>query len=409
MYYTEYEKNTSSEIDKRTMNDKPLEEESASEVQKEIMLTMKLLVDIYKNKSSEEYQMMGDITKSKVYDKIESQIIDLKTLKNFPKNEANDYQRMFDNLHKPMYKKLVAEFVQSPNEKNTTFTALFTAGYRVLIGDLSKIYASTEATENGIVYIPEKVQGTNPRSKAFIHDFTKNLDEEYNKVVRMQGARPKMHQEAAFLSALGSATTALSAFINSRELLPITSFFNDVIGGIFGHRKELNPVAYMNDRLTQRYDDHIKKFEDIQKLYSATKEAYEEYKSQPGRKSFSTEGRYLKNMKKYQLQMLRAKAQIDHFDARGSAARKEAKDRLRMEKMQQRKAEREARKAAKKAAKGQKDTTPKPSPFHKPKPQEPAPTNAPTNTNTNTQTTSTNTNTDKPKPPAPVDTGGLDF
>jgi ABC-type multidrug transport system fused ATPase/permease subunit len=146
MYYTEYEKNTSSEIDKRTMNDKPLEEESASEVQKEIMLTMKLLVDIYKNKSSEEYQMMGDITKSKVYDKIESQIIDLKTLKNFPKNEANDYQRMFDNLHKPMYKKLVAEFVQSPNEKNTTFTALFTAGYRVLIGDLSKIYASTEAT-----------------------------------------------------------------------------------------------------------------------------------------------------------------------------------------------------------------------------------------------------------------------
>lgn len=409
MLYTEYEKDTSRDIDKRTMNDKPLEQETYSEVQKEIALMIKLLDDIYKNKSSDEYNMMGDITKSKVYNTLETQIANLKTLKNFPPQEANDYQRMFDNLHKPMYKKLVVEFLKTPNEKNTTFTALFTVGYRVLIGDLSAIYASTEATENGIVYTPGKVQGTNPRSRVFIHDFTKNLEEEYNKVIRMNGSRPKMHQEAALLNAVGSATTGLAMFIQSRELGPVTAFLSDVFGGIFGHRKELNPLAYANDKLTQRYDSQIEKFEDISKLYNATKEAYEEYKSQPGRKSFGVEGRYLRNMKKYQLQMLRAKAQLDHFDSRGAAARKEEKDRLRLEKMQQRKAEREAKKAAKKAAKGQKDTTPKPSPFHKPKPQEPAPTNAPTNTNTNTPTTSTNTNTDKPKPPAPVDTGGLDF
>lgn len=385
------------------LKEKPLEEESYSDVQREIALMIKLLDDIYKNKSSDEYKMMGDITKSVVYSDLEQQVANLKTLKNFPPQEANDYQKMFDNLHKPMYKKLVSEFVKTPNEKNTTFTALFTVGYRILIGDLAKIFASTEATQTGIVYIPSKVQGNNPRSRAFIHDFTKNLEEEYNKVIRTHGSRPKMHQEYALFSALGSAATALSSFIQSRELGPITSMLNDVMGGIFGHRKELNPVSYINDRLTQKYDNHIEKFENVSKLYNATKEAYEEYKSQPGRKSFGVEGRYLKNMKKYQLQMLRLKAQMDHFDARGEAARKEEKERLRLEKRQQRKAEREAKKAAKRAANYQKNTekdTPKPNPEPSPKPQ-------PEESTSNDSSTSTSE--DKPKPPKPVDTGGLDF
>ena len=99
MFYTEYEKDTSRDIDKRTMNDKPLEQETYSDVQKEIALMIKLLDDIYKNKSSDEYNMMGDITKSKVYDELEKQIANLRTLKNFPPQEANDYQKMFINSY----------------------------------------------------------------------------------------------------------------------------------------------------------------------------------------------------------------------------------------------------------------------------------------------------------------------
>ena len=383
--------------------EKTLEQESLSDVQKEIALMIKMLDEIYKNKSSDEYKMMGDITKSIVYEEMERQVANLKTLRNFPKAEAEDYQRMFDNLHKPMYKKLVMEFNKAPNEKNTTFTALFTVGYRVLIGDLAKIYASTEATEAGIVYLPDKVKGVNQRSRAFIHDFTKNLEEEYNKVVRMKGNRPKMHQEYALLNTLGSAATALATFIQAHELVPVTSFLSDVVGGIFGHRKELNPISYINDRLTQRYDDYIERFKDTEKLYNATKEAYEEYKSQPGRKSFGVQGRYISNMKKYQLQMLRLKAHMAHYDSRGEAKRKEELDRLRLEKRQKRKEEREAKRAAKRAAKEQ--TKQAPSTLTKPKPEPPS-----------HETSPEGSPAPKPEPkpepapkPKPVDTGDLDF
>ena len=394
MYYTESDK------------EKTLEEETYSDVQKEIALMIKMLDEIYKNKSSDEYKMMGDITKSIVYEEMERQVANLKTLKNFPKSEAEDYQRMFDNLHKPMYKKLVAEFVKSPNEKNTAFTALFTVGYRILIGDLAKIFASTQATEAGIIYVPEKIKGSNPRSKTFIHDFTKNLEEEYNKVVRMQGARPKMHQEYALLQTIGSATTALSAFIQSRELGPITGLLRDVIGGIFGHRRELNPISYINDRLTQRYDDYIERFKDTEKLYNATKEAYEEYKSQPGRKSLGVQGNYLRNMKKYELQMLRLKSRMAHYDSRGEAKRKEEKDRLRLERRAQKKAEREAKRAAKKAAQQSNNTSTTSSPTT-PKPEPPKPT-PPSNDTSPEGSPTPKPEPPKPQPPKP-DTGDLDF
>ena len=331
------------DVDKK-YNDKPLSpvdkslgQESMSDVQKEIALMIKMLDDIYKNKSSDEYKMAGDITKSSVYDGLETMVADLRTLQGFPKDDAEAYQRMFDNLHKPLYRKMVSEFMTKPNEKNTTFTALFTVGYRILVGDLSRIYASTEATEGGIVYHPDKISNVNPYTRKFVRDFSKNLDEEYNKVIRMRGNRPKMHQEMAIINALGSAATALATFINAHELGPITSLLNDVISHIFGAKKDLNPVSFINNHLTSRYDEKVKKFEDVEKLYKATKEAYEEYKNQTGRKSIGISGRYQRNLKKYQLQMMRLKAQIAHYDSRGEAEAKEKKDRLRLEKAQQQK------------------------------------------------------------------------
>ena len=57
------------------------------------MVTMMLynIQSIYKNKSSDEYKMCGDITKSPEYDRIKKMIDDLKTLKHYPKNERTFY------------------------------------------------------------------------------------------------------------------------------------------------------------------------------------------------------------------------------------------------------------------------------------------------------------------------------
>jgi len=399
MFYTEYEKpetrRDTKKIDERPLSpkEKPLEKESLDDIQKEIALMIKSLDDIYKNKSSDEYKMAGDITKSSVYDKLETAIADLKTLKGFPKMEADDYQRMFDNLHKPLYKNMVVEFLKKPNEKNTTFTALFTCGYRVLIGDMSVIFASTEATENGIIYKPELVKNKNLRSRAFVHDFCKNLDEEYNKALRRSNNRPKMHQEYALMNAFGGAVTALSTFIQAHELIPVTAFMRDIFGHIFGAARVLNPISYINNHLTRKFDDEVKSFEDIQKLYTATKEAYDEYLSKPGRHNPAVEARYKSNLVKYKIQMSTATAKLDHYDSRAIAKRKEEKDRLRLEKREQRKAERLARKEVKKNGKKVKgEAVDKPT-MNQPAPSHPSPS-APEE--------------EKPKP-TPTDTGDFDF
>ena len=61
---------------------------SDDQIQKAIVNVMKELNDIYKNKSSDEYKMAGDITKSPVYDGIESAVANLSTLKGFPKQDV---------------------------------------------------------------------------------------------------------------------------------------------------------------------------------------------------------------------------------------------------------------------------------------------------------------------------------
>lgn len=357
-----------------------LENESDAKIQKEIGLMLKNLDTIYSNKSSDEYKMMGDITKSPVYDMLEARIADLSSLKNFPQAEAKEYQAMFNQLHKPLYKKMVTEFVAKPNEKNITFTALFTYGYRVLIGDTARIFASTELTENGIIYVPDKVKNDNKRTRQFIHDYNNNLEAEYNKVVSRLN-KPKMHQEAAILGAIGSAASAFAAFSNAHAIQPLTALFTDVFRGLLGAGKMLNPISFINHKLSRKYDSEVKEFKDICKLYEQTKEAYEEYKSSPGRKDKMIEARYQTNIKKYEILMRNKKAKIDHFDSRAEAEAAEKREQIKL----QEKAERENTK---------KET-------EKPKPS------------TSTSTTNTSNTPSTPSQPStptkPVDTGNLDF
>ena len=354
-----------------------LENESDEKIQKEIGLMLKSLDTIYKNKSSDEYKMMGDITKSPVYSELEVAVADLSALEGFPKNEAADYQAMFNTLHKPLYKQMVSGFVSKPDEKNITFTALFTYGYRLLIGELSRIYSSTIATEKGIVYQPDKNKNDNARTAQFIHDYTRNLEEEYNKVLRRLDSKPKLHQEAALMNALGNGASAIAAFVHAHEIIPLSHMFKDIFNHILGAGKMLNPISYINHRLTRKYDAEVKSFKDVCDLYEQTKQAYEEYKASPGRKSSAIEGKYLRNIKKYEILMKNKQAKIKHYDSRAEAEAVEKAEQLKLQNKQEKET--------------QKSTVTKPAPS----------TPNPDNTSS-TPSSGTSTHT-------PVDTGDLDF
>ena len=74
------------------------------------------------------------------------------------------------------------------------------------------------------------------------------------------------------------------------------------------------------------YDKKVKKFEDISKLYEATKTAYEEYLRIPQNdRNRKIESKYKKNLDKYNIKMQNLKAEIDHYDQRSVEEAKEIK------------------------------------------------------------------------------------
>lgn len=153
------------------------------EIEDRLIRISKILNDTYKNKSSEEYKMAGDITKSSYYSNIEKCIADLSTLRGFSKSDASDMNQMFNTLHRPFFKNMVKEYMSEPNEKNTVFCALFTLGFRLLVGELSRIYTSVEATPRGLEYKPDKVSRRNDVSK-IISIYKGDLEAKINAEIR---------------------------------------------------------------------------------------------------------------------------------------------------------------------------------------------------------------------------------
>lgn len=143
----------------------------------------KILNDTYRNKSSEEYKMRGDITKSSSYPNIEKMVAELSTLKGYSKSDASDINQLFSTLHRPIFKNMVREYMTEPNERNTIFCALFTLGYRLLVGELARIFTSTEATPKGIEYKPDKVSRRNDISK-IIAIYKGDLEAKINAEIR---------------------------------------------------------------------------------------------------------------------------------------------------------------------------------------------------------------------------------
>lgn len=270
------------------------------------------LAGIYKNKSADEYKMHGDITKSPEYSTIERMVSDLKILKGFSKSEADDIKMLFLTLHRPIFKKMVTEYIASPNERNQTFTTVFTVGYRLLVGELSRIFASTEATDKGIAYKPDKIS-RKENAKWLVRHFNKSLEQKIDNYIRSHSKEIKNVQEALveISDGFGAVTEAIATVF-------------DVINLLFSGAKELNPIALINALLSRSYDNKIKKFEEVAAMYNATKEAYAEYMKIPAsQRKEKIESKYMKNIDKYNIKMQNLAAQIEHYDSR---AKEEVKD-----------------------------------------------------------------------------------
>ena len=239
-------------------------------------------------------------------------VSDLKILKGFSSSEADDIKMLFLTLHRPVFKKMVSEYLASPNERNQTFTTVFTVGYRLLVGELSRIFASTEATDKGIAYKPDKIS-RKENAKWLIRHFNKSLEQKIDTYIRSHANKQKPVQEALVEISDGFGAVA-----------GIVATVFDVIGLVFTGAKELNPISFINAMLTRSYDNKVKKFEEVSAMYNATKEAYAEYMKIPkANRKEKIESKYMKNIDKYNIKMQNLAAQIEHYDSR---AKEEIKD-----------------------------------------------------------------------------------
>ena len=264
------------------------------------------LKDIYSNKSSDEYKSHGDITIVSEYNNIDRMVSDLKTLQKFPKSDATDIKTLFLTLHRPVFKNTVNEYIHEPNERNTLFTAVYTVGYRVLVGELSRIYSSTVATDKGIVYRPDKISKRN-NMNVFIRQFNSNLETRIDEYLRMNKTAPAVVEEAFTAGALTLATSSLEWF---NKLLSPLKTATGVAANIVKSFFSIN--ALLNKAITSDVDA----FDDISSLYNATKTAYEEYVRIPeAQRSKRVESNYIKNLKKYEIRMDNLRAKVEHFNS----------------------------------------------------------------------------------------------
>lgn len=277
-----------------------------------IKLIGEQLHDIYSNKSSEEYKMCGDITKSPTYEKIEIGVSELKTLKGFSKNDAKDMETMFMTLHRPIFKKMVAEYIAKPEDRNVVFTSVFTVGYRLLVSELSRIIASTEATNKGIVYKPDKASRHQAMTKFIRYmnsSIETSIDEELKKVKAQNKNNESTVQEA--FHPLSVVTGIVNDFIQGMQVMD--NIFHTFISNN-------NPLSTISSLINLSIESKVRAYDNAVATYESTKEAYNEYLRTPeSQRKKSILKKYEKMMNKYNMEVNRLKAQIAHYDQRANS------------------------------------------------------------------------------------------
>ena len=305
-----------------------IKNQSEKELANRMAILMSELYHIYGNKSTDEYKMSGDITKCRAYSSIENMTANLSQLKGFPKKDSAELKSMFNALHRPIYKKMVVEYIHEQNEKNVLFTTLFTVGYRVLIGELSRIFASTVATDKGLVYKPDRIS-RNANAAKFIRVYNDNLDKTVDDYIRKSHKKSdlQLKQESfVYQEGVGEAIAAVAGWINDKNVIGIIQGVTDGFKAIFGKFDQFNPLSFMNYVLTSYYDMKVKAYYTNKTMYEETLAAYEDYKKIPtAQRDKKIESKYIANMKKYNIKMENLRAQIAHYDSR---AQTEANDAL---------------------------------------------------------------------------------
>ena len=275
------------------------------------------LKNIYSNKSSDEYKMHGDITLSPSYSSIEKMIADLSDLKGFPKSDAREFSTCFSTLHRPIFKTMVVDYLHSPNETNMTYTTVFTVGYRVLVGELSRVLACTEATPDGIVYKPDRIE--RKRNSAYIiKHYNSSMETGLNAYIKAHAKKTTVKQEA---SAVGDLLTF--AYDSAKLVI-------DALTKVFSYgAKEFNPISFINAVLMKSYDKKIQKFEDAKRDYELAKEAYADYLKLPkSERSRRTEHKYMRLINKYNIKMNNLKAKVEHFDQRSEEEARNKREKM---------------------------------------------------------------------------------
>ena len=199
------------------------------------------------------------------------------------------------------------------------FTVTFTVGYRVLVGELSRIYASTEATEKGIIYKPDKISRRENLS-TLIRAYTNNIENKLDTYIRNK-MENGVHTEsfAAIMTPIVKGVSTVMGFIKAHDLIEWGSLAVGGLKFIFGGVNELNPVSYVDDVLSKSYDQKVAAFSNVCNMYNATKEAYDEYMKIPeAQRNKKVESKYIKNLNKYNIQMKNLQAKLKHYDKRAA-------------------------------------------------------------------------------------------
>lgn len=283
---------------------KPSKKMNVETVEKKMIeLMMSTLKEIYSNKSSDEYKSHGDITKSSEYATIQKSVADTKTLRGFPSRDAKDLAQLFQTLHRPVFKTMVTEYINEPDERNTLFTAFYTVGFRILVGELGRIFASTIATDKGIVYKPDKISKKESLN-VLIRSFNDSLENKINDYVKHLPKSTSPVQEGAVADiAKLFGNTGLFIFNN------IYDFFHQFSGN--------NPISLMNAFLMHSYDKKVTKLYDTKAMYNEAKAAYAEYLKIPdNERNKKVESNYVKIIDKYNIKMQNQLAKLKHYNKR---------------------------------------------------------------------------------------------
>lgn len=270
---------------------------------------------VYKNKSNDEYKCKGDIKKSPNYELMDQKLNkDMPNISGYPSNNLTILQKAFKELQKPIWGKMVSEYMRKPDETNLAYAFMFSACYRGLLSEIMSAIASSEATETGFVYKPDIIENKNDRSIKILKKFTTDPDGVMKSIVagskkRLGGkSEEKIQQEAATVSAVGGAIEGVASLAEATF---------GAIGKVFKSALSLNPISFFSALFSRAYDKKVEKFKKFDDLYHATVEAYNEYRRIPqSKRKARIEHRYIKMMEKYNIKRENLRKQIEHYDRR---------------------------------------------------------------------------------------------